>query len=594
MPNLSTLRAIPRQGGYLSKTCLERVTKDNMPLTYPPEMALPPSAFLQGLFDGGNAFEAHIGQLLAEQMPASELAMIVEEQDEDGKRTREGKRAKEEATFAAYLNPNVRLLFNPRLGPVFEQLLGDHLGVSISDEVRISEPDLIELGDILPNGLRAMRFIDIKWHHITSGTSKNPKSLHYSRLDAPYLDSRLGCRGFYGTIHGEDWRQLAHYYRHAQTLGLVAAEKDGGAWAGVIGAEEIVVWADLDTLQLSLNRKRMSALAIYDATFTAALDVVGTAIARDADPTVPAVTFPQWSTDCGECPWKDVCKAELVAHGRGGHITLLPGVTPTRAAPLYKLGITDVATLAERDPLTSDVPEAHVYTARVALAGHAYLNADRNELDLPRADIEVDFDCESDEYVYMWGVRVTDTTTGVVTEHTFDDYTVTPEGERDQFVAVWDYFTALTLSATAAGKTIRFYHYTAYERTQMRKLAETYHGDAGVPDVDAVEDWFDYSGAVVDLYRVVSGQVVWPTPSQSIKKVAVFTGFSWRDETPGGDNSMLWYRAGCSDSDEAVRQANITRLREYNLDDVHAQAHIRTWLSSTPLQSVTVLGPDGR
>lgn len=594
MPAIALNRPRARQGGYLSKMCHEQIAKDNMPHTYPTDLKDPTSMFLQGLFDGGNDFEAHIGELLAARVPKAEFRTIAETRTPEGLRTSEGKRTKEADTFAAYLDPEVRIIFNPRIGPHFEALLSQFLGSTVSDQDRISEPDLIELGDMMANGLRAMRFIDVKWHKITSGKTKTPKTFPYSDLAAPYLDSTVGQRDFYGTLHNEDWRQLAHYYRHGQTLGVVKPVSSGGAWAGVIGREEIVVWADLDTLtfQTTVGGKRLyvSPLGIYDSDYQAALKVVDNARERDVNPDVEAVAFPEWKTGCAQCPWQTVCKKELVDFGEGGHVTLLAGITPPRALPLYAADIRDAKTLARQDPLTNAAPAEFIYTARVALDGRAHLGLDTTELDLPRGDVEIDFDCENAATVYMWGVRVTDRGTGVVTEHMFDDYTQTEEGELRVFTQTWALFQALIVAAEAAGRTVRLYHYTAYERTQMRALALKYEGKPGVPTVEDVEAFYDLSGAVVDLYAVLSKQIVWPTSSHSIKKLAPFTGFSWRDKTPGGDMSMLWYRTACEDTDPAVRAANMERLREYNLDDVAAQAHLRDWVTAAYLPHVTTLG----
>lgn len=592
MPTTTLARPRARQGAYLSKTCTEAIAKDNMPLTYPEELKLSPSLFQQDLFDAGNEFEDYIRDVMVSHLTDGSLAVIEEIRDENGDRTTDGKNAKELATWEAYTNPNIRFVFNPRIGQIFEEQLSAYLGTPTYDEKRISEPDLIELGDVLPNGLRSMTFIDVKWHKITKGTTVNPKTFFVSTLDAPSRYTPEGPRDFYGTVRNEDWRQLAHYYRHAQTLGLAAP---GSPIAGVIGKEEVVIWGNLDELsfrtQVDGKFLQRSPLGIYDQDFEHALAVIDNARERDIDPTVEPITFPEWKDECKQCPWRDVCHAELVAFGNGGHITLLPGITPNKAAPLYRMGIRDAATLAVQDPLDSSIKPEFIYTARVALDGRPHLAMDVNDLDLERADVEVDFDCESESTVYMWGVRVTDRATGEVTEHMFDDYTGTDEGEARVFAQVWAYFQSLMVATEAADRTVRFYHYTRYERVQMMALANKHEGVDGVPGAEDVEAFFRDSGAVIDLYEVLSKQIVWPTESHSIKELAPFTGFAWQDETPGGDMSMLWYRTARDDTDPQVRDENIARLRQYNLDDVHAQAHLRNWVTATPLPQVTLLDP---
>lgn len=583
----------PLLGAYEAKKCTERVTKERMPLTYPADVQDDYSAFMLDLFENGNRFEDEVGALLAEQTKPGEILQIVENRDAKGRRTREGKRLKEEQTFAGLLDPSVRGVFNARIGPRFAELLSEHLGYEVADLDRISEPDLIVFGDMLPTGLRAVSFIDVKWHKIADGRGKTPKPFFYSDLAAPYPNEYVGVQDFYGAIQSDDWIQLAHYYRHGQTLGLVAPGAEG-LTAGVIGKELIVVWENLETLNF---RKKVdgrmvtrSALETYDQDFARALLLVDRAIERDVDKSLVALSEPEKKTACAGCPFATVCTQEMEAVGKAGHITLLAGLTVSDAAGIYP--IRDIYELAQQDPTVGDIDAKQVYAARVRLEGHPHLKLDTVELDLPTADVMVDFDCESDGLVYMWGVLVNDhDDEGVRTgtrEVTFDDYTKSEDGERDAFVATWTLFGDLTEKALAEGKTIAFYHYSAYERTQMLALAKKYQGLPGVPTAKDVEQFYAAPN-VVDLYTVAR-TIVWPTSSLSIKKLATYAGFSWRDETPGGDMSIVWYRAAANeDLPLEERHANRDRLRQYNIDDVRAQHALRSWLVDNPLTSVTVL-----
>src|SRR5699024_1995156 len=102
-----------------------------------------------------------------------------------------------------------------------------------------------------------------------------------------------------------------------------------------------------------------------------------------------------------------------------------------------------------------------------------------------------DFDCESEKTVYMWGVRITDTRTGEVSERMFDDYTGSDDGEYRVFTEVWALFQSLIVGITAQGLTVRLYHYTAYEKTQMIALARKYEGQPGVPDEASVRAFYE-------------------------------------------------------------------------------------------------------
>lgn len=574
------LPLVGRQGSYLAKLCTEQVAKDQMPKTYPPELRTPDTVFARSVKLQGIGFEDEIKTRLQQEV-GDMLCYITEQTSEDGQRTWAGREAKEEETFAAYLNPKYSGVFNARIGPVFEELLSKHLGHKVQDPYRISEPDLILFGDEMDNGLRSMTFVDIKSHKVTSGKSVRPHELAISTLKNPWPDASYQ-QDFYGTIRTDDWVQLAHYFSHGVEIGVTDPTV---TIHGVLSSDEFIVWGDL---KMVMRRKvdgamrKTTPLGIYARDFERGVKVVDNARERDTDKSVVALTRPEKKTACGMCHWRDVCFGELENFGTGGHITLLPAVTVTNAADLYAAGVEDIHSLAALD--VSDhvysqwMPRA-IWNARAWLANQPVLieaTPQDEPFTVPRAGIEVDFDCESSETVYMWGVRVTNRDTGVVTKRTFDTYCGTANGERDVFIDVWRYFQQLMEVAAEVGQTIMFYHYTPYERTQMRKLADTYVDDPRVPLVSDVLDFYR-SDVVCDMYPLLANNIVWPTADHSLKTLAMFAGFAWRDETPGGDLSMVWYEDACNNADPLVREANVVRLRQYNEDDVHAQVHLRNW-----------------
>jgi predicted RecB family nuclease len=131
----------------------------------------------------------------------------------------------------------------------------------------------------------------------------------------------------------------------------------------------------------------------------------------------------------------------------------------------------------------------------------------------------------------------------------------TPAAERDAFAAALDYL--------AARDTAVIYHYSKYERTTYRKLQERY------PDIctpEDVERLFEPSRAV-DLYGdVVTRATEWPTRDQSIKTLAKYLGFAWRDTDPSGAASIEWFDRWCRERSLEIRQ----RILDYNEDDCRA------------------------
>jgi predicted RecB family nuclease len=131
----------------------------------------------------------------------------------------------------------------------------------------------------------------------------------------------------------------------------------------------------------------------------------------------------------------------------------------------------------------------------------------------------------------------------------------TPKAERDAFAAALDYFAA------RAGAGI--YYYSKYERTIYRKLQQKY------PDIctpEDIEQLFDPARAI-DLYGdVVLKATEWPTRDHSIKTLAKYLGFAWRDTHPSGAASVEWFDRWCRERNPVIRQ----RILDYNEDDCRA------------------------
>jgi predicted RecB family nuclease len=107
------------------------------------------------------------------------------------------------------------------------------------------------------------------------------------------------------------------------------------------------------------------------------------------------------------------------------------------------------------------------------------------------------------------------------------------------------------------------YYYSKYERTIWRKLRERY------PEVcssQEVEDIFTEPRSVDLYFDVVLKKTEWPTRDFSIKTLAKYLGFAWRDTDPSGASSIEWFHQWVESGDATVRQ----RIIDYNEDDCRA------------------------
>lgn len=128
-----------------------------------------------------------------------------------------------------------------------------------------------------------------------------------------------------------------------------------------------------------------------------------------------------------------------------------------------------------------------------------------------------------------------------------------PEHEDAVFRLAWDYLQARVQDSTT-------YYYSLYERIAYKGLADKYPAVCSVSDVEALFA----RPALVDLYTdVVRKATEWPTYDQSVKTLAQYLGFRWRDTHPSGAASIEWYHRWTESRDPAVRK----RILDYNEDD---------------------------
>jgi len=295
-------------------------------------------------------------------------------------------------------------------------------------------------------------------------------------------------------------------------------------------------------------------------------------------------SFPAYGSICKNCWWYSSCIKELK---RLDDITLIPELGRSRREPLRPL-VASVKELAasrlehflneKGKSVIKGIGEASLakYHARARLQASCGEPYARGDLNLPTPALEIAFDIETDpmrDHCYLHGFleRRADgaPSRGYVP---FFSVAPTPEAERAAFAEAWNY--------VKSSQPCVLYIYSKYERTWWRKLREQYPEICSAEELEAV---FAPTVTVDLFYDVVLASTEWPTYDYSLKTLAKYSGFKWRDSHPSGAASIEWYdRYVLGGNVEEARQ----RILDYNEDDCKATFAVLDKLRALPVKTV--------
>jgi len=290
---------------------------------------------------------------------------------------------------------------------------------------------------------------------------------------------------------------------------------------------------------------------------------------------------------CSLCPWFNHCYR--IAQSQQ-HLSLLPGVTPSRYPALQQLNLTSIDALAAADPshlgplsgFGQDAAVRLVQQAQAVSQNQAILLQEPSRNDfavdaiaakgpvqdpLPTATVELYFDIEAEpglNLTYLHGVLVIDREAG---RQTFQPFLAeSPEAE----LLVWQQFLSLVQSYPTAP----IFHFCAYEVQTVERLAKLYRTPAHL--IKPLLTRF------VDLHLWVTQRVALPVESYTLKQIANWLGFQWRDAAADGAQSIYWYTQWLQTGERAFLDA----ILRYNEDDCRATYHVKDWLAAF-IQSAT-------
>ena len=293
-----------------------------------------------------------------------------------------------------------------------------------------------------------------------------------------------------------------------------------------------------------------------------------------------AVDVPERVTACDECAWQEHCDT---ARRAVDHLSLIAGMRRDQVKRLTGAGI---ATLERLATASDDArPPSMVVQTFTTLRRQATLQLYQRTTGLRRYEFlpprelhgfgalpvpddgDVYFDMEGDPLYeagrgleYLFGAFVPSDS-----EHAYREFWgETPDQEKLAFERFIDWL----VEHRARYPHAHVYHYAAYEKTALRKLAMR-HGTRE----EAVDDLLR-GEILVDLYAVVKAALAQSQDGYSIKKLEAFYDFVRSADVRKGDQSIIAFEEYLIDRDVA-RKDDIVR---YNEEDCVSTRRLHQWL----------------
>jgi uncharacterized protein len=268
---------------------------------------------------------------------------------------------------------------------------------------------------------------------------------------------------------------------------------------------------------------------------------------------------------CSLCHWYSHCYNKAKSEQ---HLSLVPGVTPKRYEYLTTLGIDTLQSLAAISPLNlgeemrTDVALQLQQQARSLLENQPILKPEFHLLansKIPTGAIELYFDIEAEperNLDYLLGVLLVDRRTNQ--EKFYPFLAENPEDEEK----IWQQFLALVNLYQNAP----IFHFSEYEIDTIKRLAQLYQTPK--------QQIKSLLSRCFDIHYLITTSAILPVESYSLKSLANWIGFQWRDRGASGDQCVCWYDRWLSLRERSFLEA----ILRYNEDDCRATFYLKDWL----------------
>ncbi len=266
---------------------------------------------------------------------------------------------------------------------------------------------------------------------------------------------------------------------------------------------------------------------------------------------------------CSLCNWYGHCYK--IAKSQQ-HLSLIPGITPKRYESLTEMGLDTLESIAAvsqnslGEKIGKNVAVLLQQQTQSLLLEKAMVRADYNLKHLPPSSpIELYFDIEAEpdrQVDYLLGVLLVDRRENI---HKFYPFLAEEPTEEAK---IWQQFCEFVNLYPEA----KIFHFSEYEVETIKRLATLYN----TPKLSIKV----LLSRFVDLHSWVTKTVILPVESYSLKSLANWLGFEWREAKGSGDQSVCWYDSWLTTQNRTFLES----ILSYNEDDCYATYHLKNWL----------------
>ncbi len=293
---------------------------------------------------------------------------------------------------------------------------------------------------------------------------------------------------------------------------------------------------------------------------------------------------PAYSGKCKLCPWYDSCKKWINQNndptmifyvGRAVRDVLFKDLEIESYQELINIDVDQVLERKAKEKgflnrIGKDSIEKMIKRARIM---------NKNEEPVvysspifPKTSYDLFFDIEDDPtqaFVYLHGVYERSPNGERFVSFVAEEKT--EESEREAWLNFWNYIRSLPKDDFTV------YYYSHHEKTTYHRMSQKYPGVVS----DEELEWFFSKEKAIDLYSdIVLKNTDWPLMSYSLKEIAQYLKFSWRDKSPSGAMSIEWFNKYLETKDKK----DMDRILLYNEDDCKATMVIKDYLNSFKIE----------